>query len=235
MVTSSPAAASVPELLSLATQRLIRTVDALSDDDWQVPSLLPGWSRAHVAAHLALNAEALAGALEGVREGRDVPMYVSAEARENDIAALGAADPQELRDRLMAGCHRLGESVEHLPESLFGIDIRRTPGAAAFSAGRVGEMRLREVEIHHADLGVDYTWADWPAAFSVLLLDGRSKVYEGEPFTAHAEDLDRSWAFGGGSGVTVHGPSGLLGWWSTGRDPGQGLTCAGELPRMESW
>ena len=29
-----------------------------------------------------------------------------------------------------------------------------------FSAGRVGEMRLREVEIHHADLDLAYTWAD---------------------------------------------------------------------------
>ena len=57
--------------------RLVRTVDAITDDQWRQPSLLPGWTRAHVVAHLTLNAEGLSGALEGVHEGRPVPMYAS--------------------------------------------------------------------------------------------------------------------------------------------------------------
>ena len=32
-------------------------------------------------------------------------------------------------------------------------------------------MRQREVEIHHADLGLAYTHADWPPAFSIRLID----------------------------------------------------------------
>ena len=52
----------IVELLEDATRRLVRTVDELSDEDLSAPSLLPGWSRAHVVAHLALNAEGLAGA-----------------------------------------------------------------------------------------------------------------------------------------------------------------------------
>ena len=97
-------------------------------------------------------------------------------------------------------------------------------------------MRLREVEIHHADLDLAYTWADWPSDFTALLLDGRSKIHDGAPFTAHAVDLDRSWAFGDGDGPTVSGPGAALAWWATGRDPGEGLTSdRGELPRMEAW
>ena len=42
-----------------ADHRLVRTVDGLSDEQLAAPSLLPGWTRAHVVAHLALNAEAL--------------------------------------------------------------------------------------------------------------------------------------------------------------------------------
>ena len=41
------------ELLPVADHSLVRTVDALSDSQYAEPSQLPGWSRAHVVAHLA--------------------------------------------------------------------------------------------------------------------------------------------------------------------------------------
>ncbi len=43
--------------------------------------------------------------------------------------------------------------------------------AAGFPAGAVTSMREREVEIHHADLGLAFTRADWPPAFCARLLD----------------------------------------------------------------
>ena len=42
-------------------------LDALDVDGLGAPSLLPGWSRAHVVAHLVLNAEGLAGVLDAAR------------------------------------------------------------------------------------------------------------------------------------------------------------------------
>ena len=71
-------------LLDAGTRRLVRTVDALDDEQWPQPSLLPGWSRAHVVAHLLLNAEALAGALEAARQ---------------DGARLGAAGRRRAEER----------------------------------------------------------------------------------------------------------------------------------------
>jgi len=228
---------SVVSLLESATRRLVRTVDAMADFQFREPSLLPGWTRGHVVAHLVLNAEGLAGALEGVREHRAVPMYASQEARDSDIEELSGADPAVLRDRLLASTTAIHDGVEELPEELYGERIERTPGSdRTFSAGRVGEMRLREVEIHHADLDLAYSWADWPSDFTVLLLDNRGGVHDGAPFTANAVDLGRSWEYGEGDGPTVSGPGALLAWWATGRDPGDGLTSDdGELPRMEAW
>ena len=183
----------VLHLLESATRRLIRTVDAMADSQFAEPSLLPGWTRGHVVAHLVLNAEGLAGALEGVREERSVPMYASQEARDGDIEKLSSAAPSALRDRLLASTSAVHEAVEELPEDLFSARIERTPGSdRGFTAGRVGEMRLREVEIHHADLDLEYTWAEWPSDFTVLLLDNRGMVHDGPPFTAHAVDLGRS-------------------------------------------
>jgi maleylpyruvate isomerase len=228
---------SVLHLLESATRRLIRTVDAVADFQFAEPSRLPGWSRGHVIAHLILNGEGLSAAVEGVRERRAVPMYASQEARDRDIEELSGADPAVLRDRLMASTTVIHDAVEELPDELADAPIERTPGSdRGFTAGRVGEMRLREVEIHHADLDLAYSWEDWPSDFTVLLLDGRSTVHAGPPFTAHALDLGRTWTFGDAAGPTVSGPGPQLAWWATGREPGEGLTSDdGELPRMEAW
>src|ERR687898_370646 len=97
-MTHSPAVTQL-ELLAAANQRLIRTVDGLDDATFATPSLLPEWTVGHVTAHLALNGEALAGALDGVATDTGTPMYASQEARDGDIAELGVASPAELRSR----------------------------------------------------------------------------------------------------------------------------------------
>ena len=48
--------------------------------------------------------------------------------------------------------------------------MERMPGGPPFSADECIDMRWREVEIHHADLGAGYTAADWPPAFTTYLL-----------------------------------------------------------------
>lgn len=229
--------AQLHALLETGTRRLVRTVDGLTDEQWPQPSLLPGWSRAHVIAHLTLNAEALSAALEGVHEGRPVPMYASQEARDGDIVALAtSASPTRLRDRFLGSTTVIGEWVEELADNLSDKLIERVPGGRSFPAGEVGHMRVREVEIHHADLGLDYTAADWTADFVALLLDARASAYAGaEGFTAHATDLDRSWTFGSG-GPIVSGVGSALAWWATGRGTGDGLTSDdGRVPRIEAW
>jgi maleylpyruvate isomerase len=223
------------ELLDSGTRRLVRSVDKMGDDQWREPSLLPGWSRAHVVAHLTLNAEGLSAALEGVHEGRPVPMYASDDARNSDISDLAGAPLSSLRDRFLASTTMIGESVEELAENLESHVVERTPGGRSFAAGEVGLMRTREVEIHHADLGLDYTAADWPSDFVELLLDGRATHHDGPGFVAHATDLDRSWTFGAG-GPVVSGVGSALAWWVTGRGTGDGLTSDdGRVPRMEPW
>ncbi|WP_425586056.1 maleylpyruvate isomerase N-terminal domain-containing protein [Streptomyces thioluteus] len=73
-------------LLREATDRLTRAVEALAEPAVGEPSRLPGWTRGHVLAHLARNADALVNVLSGR------PMYASAEARDADIAE-GAPRP----------------------------------------------------------------------------------------------------------------------------------------------
>ena len=55
-----------------ATQRLLDAARVIAEPDLRSPSLLPGWSRAHVIAHLAGGADAMRNLLGGVRAGRGV-------------------------------------------------------------------------------------------------------------------------------------------------------------------
>jgi maleylpyruvate isomerase len=224
------------ELLQEATQRLVRTVDGLAEEAWPEPSLLPDWTRAHVVAHLALNAEGLAGALAGLVQDDPTPMYASQEARDSDIADLATADHAELRTRLLGATSGLGDAIAAVPDDTWSARIERVPGGRTFRAASVPSMRLREVEIHHADLGAGYSPADWELDFAVLLVDAMARrEAAAEPFQAHATDVDRSWGFGEG-GPTVTGHAAALGWWLTGRGRGEGLTSNhGELPGIEAW
>lgn len=232
------------ESLRTASQRLVRTVDSLPDDAWRRPSLLPGWTVAHVAAHLALNAEGLAGALVGVIEGESTTMYRSPDDRDADIEKLAAEPADMIRDVLMASVTRLAAAITAVPDDLAGTGIERTPGSGmTFAAGAVGWMRLREVEIHHADLGpglgpdgTGYTPAEWPRDFTQRLLDHRAGRWDGPGFTATATDLGASWTFGT-PGPTVACVSHALAWWVTGRPPYPGsdgpISDACALPEIE--
>src|SRR6202044_1712100 len=89
-----------------ATQRLLDVARVITEPDLRAPSLLPGWTRAHVLAHVARDADAMRNLLIGARSGQARPAYASAQARDAEIeqgAAMGAADLMtDLADSAMA-------------------------------------------------------------------------------------------------------------------------------------
>ena len=64
-----------------ATDRLLRTAATFDEANLAAASLLPEWSRGHVLAHLARNADAFVNLLTSARTGQALPMYSSAAAR----------------------------------------------------------------------------------------------------------------------------------------------------------
>ncbi|MDR7254021.1 maleylpyruvate isomerase [Nocardioides sp. BE266] len=226
-----------PDLIARADHELIRTVDGLPDPAYAEPSLLPDWTRAHVIAHLTLNAEALAGVLHAAHLGEEQPMYVSPEARDDDIAELAGTDPAELRERFLAATGRFTEALGAMAPGDWDGHFDRTPGARRIALVNVPLMRLREVEIHHADLDAGYAPADWGEEFQEILLESMTKFPAPTPFSVHPTDLDRTWHYGEGEGgPVVTGTAAALGWWLTGRGTGEGLTSdTGALPEMEAW
>lgn len=228
-----------PDHLTEAGQRLARTVDGFTDDDWAAPSLLPDWSRAHVVAHLALNGEALRDVLKGVVEGEPVPMYESPEKRDTDIEELASAGPAELRERVLAVLTTFQDAMLALPESAWAGRFERTPGGQELPLKALPLMRVREIEIHHADLDAGYTADQWPSTFAEAVVDGMVKRLDPDPpFRLTPLDSEHSWEVGevGEQSPIVTGPVAQLAWWLTGREPGDQVACSrGALPTIGAW
>ena len=75
------------------TRLVVAALADLRDDGFPAPSLLPGWTRAHVVAHLARNAEALTRLATWARTGVETPMYVSPEQRDAEIETSARQPP----------------------------------------------------------------------------------------------------------------------------------------------
>jgi maleylpyruvate isomerase len=162
-----------------ATDRLLRTVGSLGELDIRAPSLLPGWTRAHVIAHVARNAEALANLLRGARTGTPAAAYASQEARDAAIEE-GARRPHTvLLPELIDSAGLFRREAFAVPDWAWDEPVRVLSGAE-FPAAEVLVRRLVEVEVHHVDLGAGYGWRDWPPAFTELDL--------GEPMRSYRAD-----------------------------------------------
>ncbi|MGH3196295.1 MAG: maleylpyruvate isomerase N-terminal domain-containing protein [Streptosporangiaceae bacterium] len=151
--------------IDLATQRLLDTARVIAEPDLRAPSLLPGWTRAHVLGHLARGADAMRNLLAGVRSGQDRPAYVSAEARQADIEHGAGLRANELMAELADSAMALRTVARQLPDEGWQVPVRILD-SAAFPAAQLLTRRLVEVELHHCDLGAGYGPADWPAAFA---------------------------------------------------------------------
>ena len=130
-----------------------------------------------MVAHLALNAEGLAGALGGIVAGR-ADSRCTRRRRPATATSRTSPRPEPARAADPAARRRPPTSPTRSPP------CPTTPGppgssgcraAATFRAGSVPDMRLREVEIHHADLDAGYTHADWTPEFAAMVIDSMGK------------------------------------------------------------
>jgi maleylpyruvate isomerase len=153
-----------------ATQRLLGTARIITDPDLRVPSMLPGWTRGHVLAHVARNADGMRNVLAGVRTGQDRPAYASAEAREAGIEQDAGRRATEQAADLASSAMALRTVARQLPDAGWQVPVRMLDGTDFFPAAELLTRRLAEVELHHCDLGAGYGPGDWPAFFADMEL-----------------------------------------------------------------
>jgi maleylpyruvate isomerase len=156
--------------IDAATERLLGTARGFTDADLRQPSLLPGWTRAHVLAHLAGGAGALRNLLESARTGVAIAAYASQEARNEGIEAGARRDAATLLEEVVAAARLFRAAATAVPDAAWGQHVQ-VPTGPPLPAGQLLVRRLVELELHHTDLGADYGVQDWPRSFVELELD----------------------------------------------------------------
>ncbi|MFC7306574.1 maleylpyruvate isomerase family mycothiol-dependent enzyme [Streptomyces monticola] len=217
----------VRDLVSVreATDRLLTAAAKLDNAATGEASRLPGWSRGHVLAHLARNADALVNVLAGR------PMYVSAEARDGDIERDAPRPPAEQLADVRESAERFQEAAAAVTDWSRTVELRN---GVTDSASRLPFRRLIEVELHHVDLNIGYELEDLPADFTrreISFLADRFAGHAAVPRILITSTDGGQWSTGrtDGEPVSVIGPAPALLGWLAGRREGGGLECDGGL------
>jgi maleylpyruvate isomerase len=227
------------------TKRLLAEVAGLPDGALNAPTALPGWTRRYLLSHLAANADALRNLVYWARTGEERRMYVSAQARDADIAAGADLSTADLRARMSSSAADLAadlddlDNVDNLDGAVDGTGWNAkiiTAQGLTRSASEIPWMRAREIYIHSIDLAVPEgpTFADLPPEFLAALLDDvtvrRSAKGGGPALVIAATDTGGRWDVAGtGAPVPVTAPLPDLAAYLTGR-PAPSLPAAPSLP-----
>ncbi|MET8980150.1 maleylpyruvate isomerase family mycothiol-dependent enzyme [Streptomyces sp. NPDC004539] len=192
-----------------ATERLLTAVAELDNASVAEASRLPGWSRGHVLAHLARNADALVNVLGGR------PMYATHEIRDADIERDA---PRALDVHLadLRASHARFLAAGDAPADWSRTVVLRNN--TEDSASRIPFRRWIEVELHHVDLGIGYGLKDLPEDFTAREITFLAERYDGlvDVPPTRLTDGTRAWRTGRAADapeVTVTGSGAeLLGW-----------------------
>lgn len=239
--TSVPAPRGVPkrhlDAIKRATEALYELVETLDEVAVRGPSLLPGWSRAHVVTHLARNADALVNLLTWARTGVEHLAYLSRADRDADIEEGAGRLLQLLRADLDSACGRFDTACRELPASAWQAEVT-TPRGLPITADKVPWLRLRELWIHMVDLDLGVTFDDLPDDLVEEFLDDTVKQFEGRGPSVNIEatlpnGTQRRWTLNGPASATAAGSAAAALGWLTGRTNGEGLR--GDLPELPDW
>lgn len=221
-----------------STHSLQRSIAGLTDEQARGPSLLTGWTRGHLVAHIARNADALTNLLDWARTGVETPMYPSRQVRNATIEAQSGRPAAELVEDVEIAHERFMAAAAELAESHWQAHISWGAAGHDGEAPVVPWLRRVEVEVHHVDLDLDYTLAHWPEDFVERLVAETvadfSERDDVASFTLIGNEEQGRWDVGGG-GQEINGPPPALLGWLLGRSDGQALHTDGSLPDIGVW
>jgi uncharacterized Actinobacterial protein TIGR03083 len=144
--------AEVHRWLADATQRLLGHTIGITETEWHQPTALPGWTRAHLATHLARNADYLTNALTAIAAGEPQPRRLTADEERRVLEEGADRSGLELQidlDTSAGALQRAIDAVTAWDQAEVMLHGRRWP------VNRLPLARLNELELHHYDLDPD--------------------------------------------------------------------------------
>ncbi len=210
-----------------ATQRLLGYTIGISDEEWHRPSPLPGWSRAHLATHLARNADYLRLIAEAAGAGLPQPVPQTAAERRADLERGADRTGLQLQIDLDTSAGALQQTIERITDWSVPISLSgRTWPLAVLPLAR-----LHEVCLHHLDLDCNFgPEAVDPAAAAWLLRWVLDLLEDADLPTLRLESDSLVAELGhGGESRTVSGSDARLWAWLCGRQPASAVAGADGL------
>lgn len=209
-----------------------RALNELRNDELDAPSLVPGWTRRHVAAHVGLNARALTHLTEWAATGVETPMYASPTERDEEIAFAATLPARALRNLSAHAAVHLDVEWRDLEPAAWDAQVRTAQGRVVPARETVW-MRTREVWVHAVDLNHGASYRQFPPELVDALLADVTRVWRtrpaGEVPALVLEPVDRPGGAALATDAAVDAPVRLRGraadlaQWATGRG-GHGVT-----------
>lgn len=156
--------------MASGTALFLDAVARLSEEEYAAPSGLPRWSRKHVAAHVAANADAIGNLMHWAATGEPTPMYPSRAERDAGIERGAALPAAEIDAWLRRSADALDAAMDGLTEEQWAAEVVSGQGTP-IPVTATPWMRAREVYVHAVDLGAGLGFADLPDDFVAELCE----------------------------------------------------------------
>jgi len=220
-------------------QFFLGELSRIDDDQLEMPSSLPGWTRKHVTAHVGFNARAARRLVHWAKTGEATPMYSSASARTDEIADGALLSGNRLRHLVRTEHAALATEMDELNDADWSTQVVTGQGRS-ISATEIPWIRAREVWIHAVDLNAGGDFADFPAAFVDRLIDEAvAKHRAGDTPTLEVRptdrDDDRSVSVDGAKAVVEGAASDLARWLTRREARGLRRSDGTPLPELGPW
>jgi maleylpyruvate isomerase len=161
-----------------AQQRFLDVVGRFDDSDLHRRSLLPGWTVAHVLAHVARNADSHRRRAEAAVRGDVIDQYPGGlEGRAAEIERDAARTRVELVDDVVSSAERMQVAWRQVPDRAWDVISRDALGRER-PLRTLPARRWQEVEVHVIDLDASVTHRDWPADFVEVWLPALRSTVE---------------------------------------------------------
>jgi maleylpyruvate isomerase len=215
------------------TDALIETASGFSAGDLSQPSLCEGWSRGHVLAHVARNADAIGRLADWAATGQRQEMYAGGtEGRDAEIERGAGRPPEEQVADLRESAQALARLLSALEGDLRAERVEARGGLEVLAID-LPFMRVRELVLHHVDLVAGYSLPDVDAELLKRLLDDavmRLRLSRRAPSMKVRTDEGDVWSIGDGTAYVTGSRAGVLRWLS--RRIGDGVVADGGLPEL---
>jgi maleylpyruvate isomerase len=148
---------------------LSEAIAGLDSETVREPSGLPGWTRAHLLAHINANADALSNLIHWAATGVETRMYASPEDRDKDIEKGSLLPVQDLLGWFAGSATALNRGMDILGPQQWSAQVVTAHGRKV-AATEIPWLRARELMVHAVDLTVGLDFDDLPADFLQALV-----------------------------------------------------------------